>query len=324
MNISLYHFLSLAALVGATITHPASAQTWPTKPVRLVVPFPPGGINDVIARGIGQRLSEQWGQQVIIDNRGGAGSVIGTEVVAKSPPDGHTLLLISVAHAINVTLQRKLPYESVRDFAPVTYIGWSPFVLVVHPSLPVRSVKELVALAKTRPDQIAFSSSGSGTSVHLMGAMLGSGTGIKLVHVPYKGIAPAITDLIGGQVQFSFASPLTSAPHVKSGRLRPIAVTSPQRARTVQELPTIAESGIPGYRALAWYGILAPGATPKDIVERASADIVRTLKLPDLSERLTGQGVELAAGGPSTLAEHLKSEIAIWGKAVKEADAKAD
>jgi tripartite-type tricarboxylate transporter receptor subunit TctC len=273
---------------------------------------------------MGQRLSDPWGQPVVIDNRGGAGSVIGTEVVAKSPPDGHTLLLISVAHAINVTLQRKLPYDSVRDFAPVTYIGWSPFVLVVHPSLPVRSVKELVALAKARPDQIAFSSSGTGTSVHLMGAMLGSGTGIRLVHVPYKGIAPAMTDLIAGQVQFSFASPLTSAPHVKSGRMRPIAVTSPERARTVPELPTIAEAGVPGYRALAWYGILAPGATPSDIVERASADIVRALKLPDLSDRLTRQGVELVAGGPSALSEHLTSEIALWGRAVKEANVRAD
>jgi tripartite-type tricarboxylate transporter receptor subunit TctC len=324
MSIRPHRFLSATVLVAAVVSASASAQTWPNKPVRLVIPFPPGGINDVIGRGIGQRLSEQWGHSVIIDNRGGAGSVIGTEVVAKSAPDGHTLLLISAAHAINVTLQRKLPYDSVRDFTPVTYIGWSPFVLVVHPSLPVRSVKELVALAKARPDQIAFSSSGTGTSVHLMGAMLGSGTGIKLVHVPYKGIAPAITDLIAGQVQFSFASPLTSAPHVKSGRLRPIAVTSPQRARTVQELPTIAESGIPGYRALAWYGILAPGATPKDIVERASADIIRTLKLPELNDRLTAQGVELVAGGPSALAEHLRNEITIWGKAVKEADAKAD
>jgi len=317
-------FTFCVGLIGATLSGGTVAQPWPAKPVRLVVPFPPGGINDVIGRGIGQRLSEQWGQQVLVDNRGGAGSVIGTEMVAKSPPDGYTLLLISAAHAINVTLQRKLPYDSTRDFAPVTYIGWSPFVLVVHPSLPVHTVPALVALARTRPDQIAYSSSGTGTSVHLMGEMLSTGTGMKVLHVPYKGIAPALTDLIAGQVQFSFASPLTSSPHVKSGRLRPIAVTSPQRARTVQDLPTIAESGVPGYRALAWYGLVVPGATPTALVERLSADIARTLKLPDLHDRLTAQGLELVAGGPSMLADHIKSEIEVWGKAVRLANVKAE
>lgn len=310
--------------ICATLPGAAVAQTWPAKPVRLVVPFPPGGINDVIGRGLGQRLSEQWGQQVLVDNRGGAGSVIGTDLVAKSPPDGYTLLLISAAHAINVTLQRKLPYDSIRDFAPVAYIGWSPFVLVVHPSLPVRSVQALVALARARPDQIAYSSSGTGTSVHLMGEMLSTGAGMKVLHVPYKGIAPALTDLIAGQVQFSFASPLTSSPHVKSGRLRALAVTSPQRARTVQDLPTIAESGVPGYRALAWYGLLAPGATPPALVERLGTDVARTLKLADLHERLTSQGVEIVAGGPSVLADHLKSEIEVWGKAVRLANVKAE
>ncbi len=310
--------------IGATLPGAAIAQTWPAKPVRLIVPFPPGGINDVIGRGIGQRLSEHWGQPVLVDNRGGAGSVIGTELVAKSPPDGYTLLLISAAHAINVTLQRKLPYDSIRDFAPVAYIGWSPFVLVVHPSLPARTVQELVALARTRPDQIAYSSSGTGTSVHLMGEMLSTGTGMKVLHVPYKGIAPALTDLIAGQVQFSFASPLTSSPHVKSGRLRALAVTSPQRARTVQDLPTIAESGVPGYRALAWYGLLAPGATPPALIERLGADVARTLKLADLHERLTSQGVEIVAGGPAVLVDHLKSEIEVWGKAVRLANVKAE
>jgi len=310
--------------IYAMLSGAAVAQPWPAKPVRLVVPFPPGGINDVIARGLGQRLSEQWGQQVLVDNRGGAGSVIGTELVAKSPPDGHTLLLISAAHAINVTLQPKLPYDSIRDFAPIAYIGWSPFVLVVHPSLPVRTVQALVALARTRPDQIAYSSSGTGTSVHLMGEMLSSGTGMKVLHVPYKGIAPALTDLIAGQVQFSFASPLTSSPHVKSGRLRALAVTSPQRARTVQDLPTIAESGVPGYRALAWYGLLAPAATPPAWIERLGTEIARTLKLADLHERLTSQGVEIVAGGPAALADHLKSEIEIWGKAVRLANVKAE
>ncbi len=310
--------------IGATLPGAAIAQTWPAKPVRLIAPFPPGGINDVIGRGIGQRLSEHWGQPVLVDNRGGAGSVIGTELVAKSPPDGYTLLLISAAHAINVTLQRKLPYDSIRDFAPVAYIGWSPFVLVVHPSLPARTVQELVALARTRPDQIAYSSSGTGTSVHLMGEMLSTGTGMKVLHVPYKGIAPALTDLIAGQVQFSFASPLTSSPHVKSGRLRALAVTSPQRARTVQDLPTIAESGVPGYRALAWYGLLAPGATPPALIERLGADVARTLKLADLHERLTSQGVEIVAGGPAVLVDHLKSEIEVWGKAVRLANVKAE
>jgi len=300
------------------------AQPWPAKPVRLIVPFPPGGINDVIARSIGQKLTESWSQQVIVDNRGGAGTVIGTEAVAKSAPDGYTLLLTSAAQAINVTLQSKLPYDSIRDLAPVTYIGWSPFLLVVHPSLPVKSVKDLVALARARPGQIAYSSSGTGTSVHLMGEMLRAGTGIELTHVPYKGIAPALTDLIAGQVQLSFASPLTSAPHVKAGRLRAVAATSPHRARTLQALPTIGESGVPGYSALSWYGIVAPGATAKDLVERMHADIARALNQPDLRDRLTTQGVELVAGGPAQLAEHLKNEIALWGKAVRQANVRAD
>jgi len=281
-------------------------------------------INDVIARALGQRLAESWGQQVPIDNRGGAGSLIGTELVAKSAPDGYTLLLISVAHAINPSLHAKLPYDSLRDFAPVTYIGSSPFVLVVHPSLPVRSVRELVALARARPGQVAYSSSGSGTSIHLMGEMLRAGTGIDVVHVPYKGIAPGLTDLIAGQVQFSFGSHLTVGPHVQSKRLRALAVTSPSRSRVAPELPTIAESGVPGYRAIAWYGILVPAATPREIVERLHGDLARVLNLPDMRERLGGQGVELVAGSPTALAEHLRSEIALWGAAVKASGAKPD
>lgn len=322
MDITMQKGIACAALLAAAGA--AVGQAFPSKPVRLVVPFPPGGINDVIARGVGQKLAETWGQQVVIDNRGGAGSMIGTELVAKSPPDGHTLLLISVAHAINPSLQAKLPYDSIRDFAPVTYIGSSPFVLVVHPSLPVRTVRDLVNLARARPGQVAYSSSGSGTSIHLMGEMLRAGTGIDVVHVPYKGIAPGLTDLIAGQVQFSFGSHLTVGPHVQAKRLRAVAVTSPQRSRAAPELPTIAESGVPGYRAIAWYGILAPAATPRDVVERLSADFVKALNLPDLRDRLTGQGVEVVAGPPAALAEHIRSEIALWGEAVRRSGAKPD
>jgi tripartite-type tricarboxylate transporter receptor subunit TctC len=313
-----------AAGVFAGFVTQAPAQGFAARQVRLVVPFPPGGINDVIARALGQKLGEAWGHQVVIDNRGGAGSMIGTDLVAKSPPDGHTQLLISVAHAINVSLQTKLPYDSIRDFAPVTYIGSSPFVLVVHPSLPVRTVRDLVTLARARPGQIAYSSSGSGTSIHLMGEMLRAGSGIDVVHVPYKGIAPGLTDLIAGQVQFSFGSHLTVGPHIASGRLRPVAVTSPARSRAAPELPTIAESGVPGYRAIAWYGILVPGATPRELVERLNADYVRVLALPDVRDRLSGQGVELVGSSPAGLAEHLKSEIALWGAAVKRSGAKPD
>jgi len=303
---------------------PALTQTFPAKPVRFVVPFPPGGINDVIARGLGQKLIDAWGQQVLVDNRAGAGSMIGTEFVAKSPADGHTLLLISAAHAINVTLQPRLPYDSVKDFAPVTLIGTSPFVLVTHPSLPVKTMREFVAFARARPGQLQFSSSGSGTSIHLMGELLRSGAKLDIVHVPYKGIAPALTDAIAGQVHFTFGSPLTVGPHVKAGRLRALAVTSTARSRAVPDLPTIDESGVPGYRALAWYGVLVPAATPVDLVARLNADIVRALGQPDLRERLTGQGVDVAASRPADLAEHLRSEIALWGAAVKQSGAKAD
>ena len=316
--------LCISLLAAVACIAPLAAPAYPVKPVRFVVPFPPGGINDVISRSLGQKLAEGWGQQVLVDNRGGAGSIIGTDIVAKSAPDGHTLLLISTAHAINVSLHSKLPYDSVKDFAPVTMLASSPFVLVVHPSLPVRSVADLVAIARAKPGQLQYSSSGSGTVIHLMGEMLKAGAKIDVVHVPYKGVAPALTDLIAGQVQFSFGSHLTVGTHVKSGRVRALAVTTPTRSRVAPELPTIAEAGVPGYQATAWYGVLVAAGTPRDIVNKLNADITRVLNLPDIRDRLFGQGVEIVGSSPEQLAEHLRSETARWSTAVRQSGAKPD
>ncbi|RPI42911.1 MAG: tripartite tricarboxylate transporter substrate binding protein [Betaproteobacteria bacterium] len=311
--------VAISCLAGVAL-----AQPYPSKPLRFVVPFPPGGINDVMARALGQKLTESLGQPVVIENRAGAGTIIGTELVAKSAPDGYTLLLASAAHAINVTLHRKLPFDPVKDFALVTLIGTSPFFLVGHPSLPARDLKSLVAFARSRPGQLQYSSSGSGTSIHLMGEMLKAGAKLDIVHVPYKGIAPALIDLIAGQVHFSFGSWLTTGPHVRAGKLRIYAATSPQRSKSVPDVPTIAEVAIPGYSAVAWYGIIVPAATAREIVTRLHGELTRALNAPDLNERLTSQGVEVTASTPAQFADFLKSEIERWGTAVRQSGAKPD
>ncbi len=314
-----------ASLVCAmlALANPAAAQDYPTRPVRLVIPFPPGGSNDVVGRLIAMHLAERLGKQVVVDNRGGAGGVIGTEVVAKSPADGYTLLVISMAHAVNPWLY-KLTYDPIKDFAPIALLAKGANVLVVHPSLPVKTVKDLIDLAKAKPGQLNFASSGNGTSIHLAGELFKTMAGVSMVHVPYKGSAPAIADLLGGQVSCMFDNMPSSLPHIKAGKLRAIAVTSARRSPAMPELPTIAEAGLPGYEAASWFGLLAPAGTPREIVTKLNHTIVESLKTPEMKERLSSQGAEPVGDSPEEFAAYIRSEIAKWAKVVKASGAKLD
>jgi len=311
-----------AALVYMTAAHAQPA--YPQKPIRLVVPFPPGGGTDILARLFGQKMSETLGQQIIIDNRGGAGGTLGTDIAAKAAPDGYTLILVSGSHAINPGLYQKLPYDSVSDFAPITQIATSPGILVVNPSLPVKSVKDLIALARAKPGQINYASAGSGTPPHLAGELFKVMAKIDMVHVPYKGNAPAFTDVIGGQVSLIFPTMPSAMPFIKSGKLRPIAVTSAKRSPAAPDIPTIAESGLPGYEATSWYGILAPARTPPQIVARLHEVLVSVIGAPDMKDKLAAQGLDPVGNTPQQFAAVIKSEIAKWAKVVKASGAKPE
>ena len=287
----------------------AMAQAYPAKPVRLVVPFAAGGGTDVIGRMIAQKVSEAWGQQMVVDNRAGGGSVIGTELVARSAPDGYTLLLTAPPFTTNAALLPKLPYDSLKDFAPITLAALAPLIVVVHPSLPVRSVKDLVALAKSRPGQLSYGSSGNGGPQHLAGELFKSMAAVDMLHVPYKGGAPATVDLVGGQVQLGFSSMLTVLSFVKAGRLRALAVTGARRSAIMPELPTVAESGFRGYETTTWYGIFARAGTPPAIITSLNSDIARALNLRDVKERLASEGAEVVASSPAAFAAFVQAEI---------------
>ena len=314
----------LAALLvlGASV---ALAQNYPTRPIRLVVPFPPGGTTDILAREAGARLSVSLGQPVVIDNRPGAAGNIGADLVAKSAPDGYTLLMGTVGtHAINPSLYTKMPYDHVKDFAPVILVAGVPNVLEVTPSLPVNSVADLIMLARDKPGQINFASSGSGTSIHLSGELFKAMAGVDMTHVPYKGSAPALTDLIGGQVQVMFDNLPSSLAQIKAGKLRAIAVTSAQRAAALPNVPTIAESGLPGFEASSWFGILAPAGTPVAVIARINADVNHWLQTGEAKEKLLAQGAVAAGGTPEQFAAHIRTETEKWAKVVKVSGAKVD
>ena len=312
-----------ASVIGAQA---AFAQaTYPSRPVRVVVPFPAGGTTDILARAAAQKLSETWGQQAIVDNRPGAGGNIGSELVAKSPPDGYTLLMGTVGtHAINPSLYPKMPYDHVKDFVPVILVAGVPNVLVVNPSLPVNSVQELIAYAKANPGKLNFASSGSGTSIHLSGELFKTMTGVQMTHIPYKGSAPALTDLIGGQVQLMFDNLPSSLAFIKAGKLRALAVTSATRSAALPDVPTIAESGVPGFEASSWFGLLAPAGTPRDIVTKINADTQKWLASPDAKDKLAAQGALAAGGSPEDFAKHIQAESAKWARVVKESGAKVE
>ena len=303
----------------------ASAQAYPVKPIRIVVPFPPGGATDILARDVAQKLTEAWGQQVIVDNRPGAGGNIGSELVAHSAPDGYTLEMGTVGtHAINASLYAKMPYDHVKDFAPVILVAGVPNVLVVNNAVPANSVAELIAYAKANPGKLNFASSGNGTSIHLSGELFKVMAGVQMTHIPYKGSAPAMQDLLGGQVQLMFDNLPPSLPQIKGGKLRALAVTSSTRAPALPDVPTIAESGLPGFEASSWFGILAPAGTPPAIIAKVNAEVNKWLGSPEGKEKLAAIGANAAGGSPEDFARHIQTETAKWAKVVKESGAKVD
>ena len=303
---------------------PVLAQSYPSKPIRLVLPYPPGGGTDVIARPLAQKLTEQLGQQVIVDNRGGAGGNIGMEFVAKSPADGYTLLFaLTAQYAVNLSLYPKLPYDPVRDYAPISLLANAPYLLVVHPALPAKSVAELVALVKARPGQLSYSSSGNGSGAHLAGEMLRSLAHVEIVHVPYKGAGPAMPDLIAGQVQLSFITYTAAGPHIKTSRLRALGVTTAKRSPTLPDLPAIGET-VAGYDSAVWYGFAAPAGTPPEIVSKLNTEVLRVLAAPDFRSRITLEAVSPIGSTPEEFGSFMKSEIVRWAKVVRDSGAKVD
>ena len=311
-------------LLSAALAAQALAQSYPSRSLRFIVPYAPGAINDVVARTVGQKLAETLGKPVVIDNRSGGGTIVGTEIAVRSPPDGHTLLMTSAAHAINPALYGKLPFDTMRDLTQVTVIGAAPIVLVVNPSLPAKSVKDLIALAKAKPGQLTYGSSGIGGGAHLAFEMLKAMAGIDLTHVPYKGAGPAVTDVIAGQVQMTMATIVAVGPHVKSGRLRALAISSTKRSPLAPELPSVAEACCPGYDATFWWGVAVPAATPRRVVATLNAAILDVLRAPEIVERFTGQGVELVGSTPESAAAHLKADTARWSKVIMQAGIKPE
>ena len=316
------HVPTMALLMVGAVA--ANAQQYPNKPIRLVVGFAAGGPSDVAARTIAQKLAEKWGQQVIVDIRPGAGGNIATEIVAKSPADGYTLLEPAFAHAVNPFLYSKLPFDAVKDFSSILLFASIANVLVVHPSIPVNSVKELIAFAKTRPNQLTLGSSGNGTASHLAGELLSLMGGIKLTHVPYKGLAPAHTEIMGGQLSMLFDGIVTGMPAVRAGRLRALAVTTVKRWQGTPDIPTMAEAGLAGFEVNSWYGLLAPAGTPREIIQRLNSEVGRALREPDARERLYTIGAEPMNGTPEEFTAYIAAEMAKWSKVVKNAGLRAE
>jgi tripartite-type tricarboxylate transporter receptor subunit TctC len=314
-------FVCLALFSSA----PSFAQSWPAKPIRVVVPFPPGGSTDVLGRIVSSKLTEALGQQVIVDNRSGAGGVIGTELVVKSPPDGYTLLFSASAPiAINVTLMKNIPYDPRRDLAPVSRVGSVPLVLVVHPVVPARSVKELIALLRARPGDFNYASAGNGTPQHLSAELFKTLAGVQMRHVPYKGSGPAITDVIAGQVPITFEVFITALSYVKSGRLRALAQTAAARSVHLPDVPTIQETGIPAYESIGWYGLLAPAGTPPVIVAKLHTEMAKIMSTADMQRRMAELGADPANETPEQFGAFIREEIVKWAKVIKASGATAD
>ena len=315
------------ATLGALMTIAgtvAAQQDYPGKPIRMIVPFPPGGANTTLARIVGQKLTEGWGQQVIVDNRGGANTIIGTEVLVKSPPDGYTFILISSAHVINPLLLPSLPYDTIKDFAPVATIVSTEQVLVLHPSVPAGNLPEFIALAKSRPGQLNYATPGAGGPSHLAAETFCILTGVRMQHIPYKGAGQSMTDLIGGQVQLSFSNPINVVAHIKSGKVKGLAISGATRSSVLPQVPTFAEAGLPGFEAGFWQGILAPAGTPKAIVEKISSEIARILRMPDIKEKLLGQGQETFYSTPEQFGALMKADMAKYARVIREANIKLE
>ena len=304
--------------------HAADTGPYPTKPIRLIVPFAPAGSADALARTIQPALSEALGQTLVIDNRPGASSTIGTDMAAKAAPDGYTLVLVTTTHTVNPSLIAKLPFDTFKDFAPVSLVVSQPNILVVHPSVAAKSVKELVAMAKAKPGGMNFASGGNGSSPHLSGELFNIVAGTRITHIPYKGSGPGVTDLLGGHVQMMFAGPLALEQHIKSGRLRPLALADKRRSTILPDVPTMAEAGFPGVETGTWYGILAPARTPPAVVAHVQREIVRILQAADLKTRILNQGVDIVASSPADFEKFIIAEVAKWSRVVKAAGVRAD
>lgn len=312
-------FFALLVLSAA-----AHAQSYPAKSIRIVVPYAAGGGSDILARIIGQKMTDSWGQQVVVDNRAGAGGNIGTEIVARAAPDGYTLLMASIGFAINPSIYKSTAYDPIKDFAAITQAGRLPNILVVHPSVPVNTVKDLVALAKAQPGKLAFASAGSGSSLHLAAEMFKQQAGIDMVHVPYKGGGAVLNDLLGGQVALTFATLPSVMPYVKAGRLRAVAMTTTNRWPGLPAVPTLAESGFPGFEMSTWNGLVAPAGTPNDVIVKVHDEVVRILKLPDVRERFAGLGMEPVGDTPQQFAQYLRSEVARFERIVRQSGIRAE
>jgi tripartite-type tricarboxylate transporter receptor subunit TctC len=325
-NVSLRRLLAACGiLVAAVVAFPVNADTFPSKTVKLVVPFPAGGPLDATGRTIAQKLTEAWGQSVIVENKPGAGGNIGAEYVAKSAPDGYTVVMGALStHAVNPSLYPKMPFDAQKDFAPITLVAVTPNVLVVNPSLPVHSVKELIAYAKANPGKLSFGSGSIGSAGHLAGELFKVDAGVDMVHVPYKGAAPAMQGLLAGDTQLMFDNLASAMSQVKGGKLRALAVTTAERSKLVPELPTMAEAGVPGFDISTWYGLLAPAGTPPDVIAKWNADVTKILSAPEMRERLAAQGAEAAPDSPADFAKFIASELVKYAKIVKASGAKVD
>jgi tripartite-type tricarboxylate transporter receptor subunit TctC len=313
-----------ATMAACALSVAHAQQAFPLKPIRIISPFAPGGGNDILSRAIAQKLTENVKQQVVVDNRPGANGIIGTELAARAAPDGHTIVLIPSGHAVNASLHRKLPFDSIKDFTPITLVGSSPLILALHPSVPARNVKELVALAKARPGELTYGSAGIGSSGHLGGALFDTLTGTKMVHVPYKGMSLAITDVISGQVSMVFGTSASVMQHARSGRMRALATTGSKRSPALPDLPTIAEAGVPDYEAGLWYGFLGPARIPADIVRRLNSEIVAVLKSSEVRERFASQGVDATPSTPEAFGQLLVADLERWAKVVQRAGIRAE
>ena len=314
----------ICGLLSLVLTAPANAQSYPNKPVRVVVPYPPGGPTDIVARVLFQQVSEATGQQFLVDNRAGAGGNIGAEIVAKSPADGYTLLIGTTAHAINMSLFKNLSYDVQKDFAPVSLLTQGPLVLVAHPQFPANSIKEVIELAKSKSGGLNFASSGNGQSTHLSAELFNAMAGIKMSHVPYKGSAPALTDVMSGQVDVMFDTTLSAMPFVKAGKLKALGLTSPVRSPAAPDVPTIAESGLPGYEVFAWNGVFVPAGTPKAIIQQLNDQIRKAMLLPQVKDKFSAQGFAASWNSPENFGVFVKNEVDKWSRTVKASGATLD
>jgi tripartite-type tricarboxylate transporter receptor subunit TctC len=318
--------LARIAVAGLAVlcTAGAGAQAFPVKPIRFIVPFGAGSATDALARVIGQKMTEMWGQQVIVENRPGAGSVVGTSIAAKAPPDGHTLLMVSASHAINATLYTKLPFDPVKDFSGVTPVALIPNILIVHPSLPAKNVKDLVALAKAKPGELNYTSAGIGSNSHMNGEVFRSTAGIKIVHVPFKGFAEAITEIVSGRLEFTFAPSILADQHIKAGKVRALAVGTSKRSSAFPQLPTMVEAGVPGCVFDGWFAVLVPAGTPRPVVDKLNGAIAGILRTPDVSKQMQNQGADAMVMSADEFDKFIRSEVVKLGKIVRDSGAKVE